>query len=202
MIQKAMCPWRARQPDNVRPAAVASCHPSRLVLQFARLMVLVMPLFCILPAAVGQTNLVATGTNLVVAGTNSLSLQPQFSDLGASAIRIFGAMMLVIALFLGGVWLLKNWQRVALRRSGPPRLQVIESKSLGNRFSIFVVGYDQQRMLIGCSPAGISLLSQLPPETRPPDAAQPTPSFAHSLQQMLDQKPVSPDSKGGMPGHG
>jgi flagellar biogenesis protein FliO len=195
MIQKAMRPWRARQPDNVRPAAVASCHPSRLVLQFARLMVLVMPLFCILPAAVGQTNLVAVGTN-------SLSLQPQFTDLGASAIRIFGAMMLVIALFLGGVWLLKNWQRVALRRTGPPRLQVIESKSLGNRFSIFVVGYDQQRMLIGCSPAGITLLSQLPPETRPPDAAQPTPSFARSLQQMLDQKPVSPDPKGGMPGHG
>lgn len=187
MIPNAMRPWRARKPDDLRAGSL----DIRSVPHFVLFPVFTVLVLCAFPAAAEQTNLVA-------AGTNALSLQPQFSDLGASAIRIFGAMLLVIALFLGGVWLLKNWQRVALRRNGPPRLQVIESRSLGNRFSIFVVGYDQQRLLIGCSPAGITLLSQLPSETQPPDAAHPPPSFARSLQQMMDQKDVRTGKHGDM----
>jgi hypothetical protein len=55
---------------------------------------------------------------------------PEPPGLAASLTRVFGAMLLVLALFLGGVWLARNWQRVALQRSGMSRLKVLEARSL------------------------------------------------------------------------
>ena len=139
--------------------------------------------------------------------TNTLTLHSDLPEVGLSAIRALGALALVLALFFGGVWLFRNGQRLSWRKTGPPRLSILESRPLGNRFALYVVGYDQQRMLIGSSPAGINLLSQLPPATaegsapaiaRPsavePESATALPSpvgavsFAQCLRQVLTQK--------------
>lgn len=112
-------------------------------------------------------------------------------DMGASLIRVFGALIFVIGIFLGGVWLFRNWQRMAVRKGISPKLQILEVKSLGQRQALYVVGYQQQRMLIGASPAGITLLSHLPQaeenETAP-DAPTKI-SFTDALQQVLNRKP-------------
>jgi flagellar biogenesis protein FliO len=47
-------------------------------------------------------------------------------DMGASLLRVFGALGVVIALFLGGVWMFKNWQRLGMRRGATPKLNVLE----------------------------------------------------------------------------
>ena len=83
-------------------------------------------------------------------------------DAGASVFRVMGALILVIAVFLGGVWLFRNWQRLATKKSGGAKLNLLEVKSLGQRQSLYVVGYQQQRMLLASSPAGITLVSHLP----------------------------------------
>ena len=70
--------------------------------------------------------------------------------------------VLVIGLFLFGVWLFKNWQRLANRTGTAPKLNIVESRSLGARQGIFVIGYDKQRFLVASSPAGVNLLSHLP----------------------------------------
>ena len=123
--------------------------------------------------------------------TNTLTLHSDLPEVGFSAIRALGALALVLAVFFGGVWLFRNGQRLSWRKTGAPRLAILESRPLGNRFALYVVGYDQQRMLIGSSPAGINLLSQLPPAAEAqmePNAPGKATSFSQCLQQVLRQK--------------
>jgi flagellar biogenesis protein FliO len=114
-------------------------------------------------------------------------------DVGISSfIRVIGALALVIGLFLGGVWFFKNWQRLAVQRGRAPKLNILETRSLGGRQAIYVVGYNQERFLIASSPTGVNLLSHLPTATEgEPDATgknSPTPSFAQALTQVLKGK--------------
>lgn len=108
---------------------------------------------------------------------------------GASVLRVCGAFILVVAVFLAGVWLLKNWQRLAVKRGGGARLNLIEMKTLGPRQAIYVVGYQQQRLLVAASPAGITLLSHLPAADEDEARAQPLKvNFAEALQQVLSRR--------------
>ncbi len=84
-----------------------------------------------------------------------------------------GALALVFAVLLGGAWVFKNWQRFAMPRGRQPRLNVHEVRSLGHRHALYVVGYDQQRMLLAASPSGVTLLAELPAEERVETAVEP-----------------------------
>lgn len=107
-----------------------------------------------------------------VADTNSVAGPPlPLPDAGVSVLRVFGALALVIALFLGGVWLFRNWQRLVVQRGRTPKLNILESRPLGNRHGLHVIGYEQQRLLIACSPNGVTLISQLPAADAPKDTA-------------------------------
>ena len=138
--------------------------------------------FCILHSAFAQT------TNSLAAPITTSSL----ADVGVSFIRVIGALALVIGLFLGGVWFFKNWQRLAVQRGRAPKLNILETRSLGGRQAMYVVGYNQERFLISSSPGGVNLLSHLPTATEgEPDATaknSPAPSFAQALTQVLKGK--------------
>jgi flagellar biogenesis protein FliO len=109
-------------------------------------------------------------------------------DMGASLLRVVGALLVVIAVFLAGVWLFKNWQRLTLRRGAVPKLSVLEVQALGQRQTIYVVAYEQQRMLIASSSTGVTLLSHLPSADGEPLEAAPKLSFAQAFQQVLARK--------------
>jgi flagellar biogenesis protein FliO len=120
-----------------------------------------------------------------------VAFRPELPNVGLSAIRAFAALAIVLAVFFGGVWLYRNGQRLAWRRTGPPRLNIVESRALGNRYALYVVGYEQQRLLVGSSPAGLTLISPLPPAAEsaaeavsPAQPAEPV-SFAACLRQVL-----------------
>ncbi len=110
----------------------------------------------------------------------------------SSFLRVLGALALVIGLFLGSAWFFRNWQRLNVQRSGRPRLNIIETRSLGGRHVIHVIGYENERFLIASSPSGVNMLSHLPAatETSPEDATKnpPPPSFAEALTQVLKGK--------------
>jgi flagellar biogenesis protein FliO len=117
---------------------------------------------------------------------------PPFPDAGVSLIRVTGALALVLGLFLGGVWLFKNWQRLAIQRGKQPKLNVLETRSLGARQAVFVVAYERQRFLVATSPAGVNLLSHLPDAeaaeaetTEKPGAPM---SFGQALTQVLKKR--------------
>jgi flagellar biogenesis protein FliO len=126
-------------------------------------------------------------------GTTAAPLtSPPLPDASISLIRVIGALALVIGLFLGGVWMVRNWQRVGGKGGRLAKLNVLETRSLGNRHAIYVVGYDRERFLIASSPGGINLLSHLTAstdeESANPAGSSATPSFAQALTQVLKGK--------------
>lgn len=128
--------------------------------------------------------------------TNSLST-PSFApalstpDLGASLLRVFGALVLVLGIFLAGVWLFRNWQRLAVQRGRAPKLNILEIRSLGGRQAIYVVGYERERLLLASSPQGVNFLTHLPSaanEDETASDAKPKIPFAQALAQVLKGK--------------
>jgi flagellar biogenesis protein FliO len=121
--------------------------------------------------------------------TQALPPPTPLPDAGFSVLRVFGALLLVLAVFFAGIWLFKNFQRFTQKRSThKSRLDVLEAKSLGNRQFLYVVAYDRQRMLVASSPAGVTLVSQLP-EASPDADPEPSPSsFAAAFNQVLGKK--------------
>ena len=127
--------------------------------------------------------------------TNALALNSNtpLPDVGASLFRVFAALAFVLAIFLGGVWLFRNWQRLTIQRGKAPKLNVVEARSLGGRHALYVVGYERERFLLSASPAGVNLLSHLPQAEESaaatPEGATPAPaSFAQTLGKMLKGK--------------
>ena len=143
---------------------------------------------CLLPAF-GAAILLGLTVSAPAAGVEATNLPPTMPGLPevtSSLLRIFGALLLVLALFFGGVWLFRNWQRVAGGGGRPIKLQILEMKAMGNRHALFVVGYEQQRLLVASSPTGITLLDRLPPAvgTESETVAAPV-SFAETLRKLL-----------------
>lgn len=146
--------------------------------------------FCFFASALlaGLHSAAAQTTN-VLNPTNALHLSPPLADVGASLGRVMLALALVLGIFLGGVWLFRNWQRLTLHRGQSPKLNVLEARSLGGRHALYVVGYDQERFLVAASPTGINLLSHLPQAEEGAISTAPLPpSFAHALVQKLKGK--------------
>jgi len=132
----------------------------------------------------------AFADSLSSTNTNISALPGALPDAGASVVRVFGALALVVGIFLGGVWLFRNWQRFTIQKGGGPKLNVLEVRSLGQRQALYIVGYQQQRMLLASSPAGVTLLSHLPAAEEAEISAAPATkmSFAEAFQHVLTRK--------------
>jgi flagellar biogenesis protein FliO len=130
--------------------------------------------------------------NLFADTTNAPVTAPPFPEASVSLVRVVGALALVLGLFLGGAWLFKNWQRLGIQRGRQPKLNVFETRSLGARQAVFVVGYERQRFLVATSPAGVNLLSHLPDADAVEAAAPEKPggpmSFGQALAEVLKKK--------------
>jgi len=139
--------------------------------------------FFILNSAFGET----TNTG----ATSPITPALPTPDMGVSLLRVMGALVLVLGIFLAGVWLFRNWQRLAVRRGRAPKLNVLEIRSLGGRQSIYVVGYEQERFLLASSPAGVNFLTHLPGagnEETSASEAKPQMPFSQALAQVLKGK--------------
>lgn len=123
--------------------------------------------------------------------TNSLPLtDPSLPGLGTSLLRLFGAMLVVIAVFLAAAWLFRQWMARGPASRTPGKLRVLEVRPLGHRHALYVVAYEQQRLLLACSPSGIAFLSALPPSDAPEPPAPPLPhSFLEVLRQVIGRSP-------------
>ena len=129
------------------------------------------------------------------AATNAPAPQlelPSLPAAGPSILRVMGALALVLGIFFGGVWLYRNWQRLTIQRGRAPKLNVLETRPLGGKHALYVIGYEQERFLLSASPTGVSLITHLPtapqdsPETT--DTTQAPPSFAQALTKVLKGK--------------
>ncbi len=110
-------------------------------------------------------------------------------SIGMAVFRMIGSLALVVALFFAGAWLFRNMHR--FQKAGAPqrKLQVLEAKSLGTRQAIYVVAFEQQRLLIGSTAQGLTLLTHLPDGAPQSEAERIVPvSFGDVLMQALGRK--------------
>ncbi len=135
----------------------------------------------------------ATDLTSPVVSTNALPPAPPLAEMPSAAsslFRVLGALALVLAVFFGGIWLFRNWQRTVIAKGHAPKLSVLETKSLGQRHAIYVVGYEQQRLLVAASPSGVTMLTTLP--AAEVDATEEVPvvknNFTDALRQALQRK--------------
>jgi len=126
----------------------------------------------------------------LAADPSALTLKPVAApSVAVSLFRMFGSLIFVVALFFAGAWLFKNLHRFR-GQTGPKRkLHILEARSLGVRQSIYVIGFEQQRMLIGATPQGLTLLTHLPDGTAPEEGERIVPApFGEALMQALGRK--------------
>lgn len=132
------------------------------------------------------------GFTLVVALGAENSSASGMPSMGAAVFRMIGSLALVIALFFGAAWVFRNMHRFKAAGANQRKLQVLEGKSLGPRQAVYVVGYEQQRLLIGASAQGLTLLTHLPegqPQEQPQGTERILPvSFGEALMQALGRK--------------
>ena len=135
----------------------------------------------------------ATDLTSPVVSTNAFPTPPlpAVASAASSLFRVLGALALVLAVFFGGVWLFRNWQRTVIAKGQAPKLNILETKNLGQRHAIYVVGYEQQRLLIAASPTGVTMLTTLPATTvsAAEEAPAPKTNFTDALRQALQRKP-------------
>ncbi len=135
----------------------------------------------------------ATDLTSTAASTNALPTLPTAAmpSPASSLFRVLGALALVMAAFFGGVWLFRNWQRMAVAKGHAPKLNIIETRSLGQRHALHVIGYEQQRILIAASPSGVTILTTLPAAATAAVEEAPVNkiNFTDALRQALQRKP-------------
>ena len=136
------------------------------------------------------TILLASAASVLAENPTAPATHVATSSIIFSLVRMIGALALVLAFFAGGLWLFKNWQRVAGRKTQTAKLSVLEVKSLGHRQALYVVGYEQQRLLIAASPAGVTMLTTLPAaeDDTPENVIAPRPNFTDVLLHALHRK--------------
>ena len=127
----------------------------------------------------------------------SAAITPAAPSMGAAVFRMVGSLALVIALFFAAAWVFRNMHRFKAPGASQRKLQVLEGKSIGPRQAVYVIAYEQQRLLIGATAQGLTLLTHLPegePQPQPNvNAANAAPrilpvSFGEALLQALGRK--------------
>ena len=128
-------------------------------------------LVAILPAVSAATNLVADGP------TFDRAIDPM-----TSVLRVIGALLLVIAILVGGALYFRKTKFFA-QYKGAARLRVLETRSLGFRSNLLVVGYEQNRYLLSVSPTGVQMLTALPQDSKAGG------SFEETLKSAEESRP-------------
>lgn len=128
-------------------------------------------------------------TLVVTLGEDKAAGTAAVPSMGTAVFRMVGSLAVVIALFFAGAWIFRNMHRFRSAGATPRKLQVLEGKSLGPRQAVYVVAYEQQRMLIGASAQGLTLLTLLPEGVSQPETERIVPvSFGEALMQALGRK--------------
>lgn len=116
---------------------------------------------------------------------------PAPESITASLIRLLGGLALLAATGFGLVWWIRNG-RTRFGGTIPQRqLAILETRSLGQRHTLYVVAHRQKRFLIGTSTNGLSLISPLPDEDPLPPGHEknsPPADFAELLSRLTSPR--------------
>lgn len=110
-------------------------------------------------------------------------------SMGAAVFRMIGSLAFVVAVFFAGAWIFRNLHRFRAPNAPQRKLHILEARSLGARQAIYVVAFEQQRLLVGSSAQGITLLTHLPDGTPEAQSERIVPvPFGEALLHALGRK--------------
>jgi flagellar biosynthetic protein FliO len=89
-----------------------------------------------------------------------------------------GKFVLVIALLVAVLWLLRRARGLQGMTSAPKRISIVETVSLGARHRLMLLTVDSRELLVGSSPASLTMIELSAPEARRGAALRPADSSA------------------------
>jgi flagellar biogenesis protein FliO len=104
---------------------------------------------------------------------------------GLDAVRALVALITVMVVLVGFLWLLKRGTFAATSRGGRRGLAIEAVLSLGERRSLVIVGVEGRRLLLGLSPAQVTLVAEL---------ARTPPGFGTALEGAMRPPEEGPRS--------
>ena len=115
-------------------------------------------------------------------------LSESTGDFLEKSLQMIGAFIFVISVFILGAWLFKRSRFFSLYKGSQSQLQILESRSLGYRNSLLVVGYNQHRFLLATSTTGVSLICPLPDASPSPQPVPAPSAFSDQLKSAQERK--------------
>lgn len=113
----------------------------------------------------------------VAASASTASTASAAGDsVAVASVRMIGMLALIIAGVLGAGRWLRHSRMLGSWKTPQARLQIVETRSLGQRQALCLVACDQREWLVAVGPTGIQMLSPL----------QPVPARPGSFQEHLD----------------
>ena len=107
-----------------------------------------------------------------------------------STVQMIGALLLVLAVIVGGTWLLKRFSLIPAAASGV--VKVVAAAGVGQRERVVVVEIDQTWLVLGVAPGRVNKLHTMTkpgsdaPGTKPDHP--PVKTFATQLNQSMDKE--------------
>ena len=108
-----------------------------------------------------------------------------------STLQMFGALMLVLAVIVGGTWLLKRF--ALLPTAAPGVVKVVAAAGVGQRERVVVVEIDQTWLVLGVAPGRVNKLHAMDKPAADPAAKpdhSPAETFAAQLNQSMEKDHV------------
>lgn len=107
-----------------------------------------------------------------------------------STVQMIGALLLVLAVIVGGTWLLKRFSLIPAVASGV--VKVVAAAGVGQRERVVVVEIDQTWLVLGVAPGRVNKLHTMTkpgsdaPGTKPDHP--PVETFATQLNQSMEKE--------------
>lgn len=112
------------------------------------------------------------------------------AEIGGSLWQLLLSLAVVLALVLGGLWVLKKL--VMQRGEGAGLLRVVAGTAVGTRERVVIVEVGSTWLVLGVAPGRVSALAEVPrqavsPQPGSPDSS-PGPGFAEWLRKLTQKK--------------
>jgi len=108
-----------------------------------------------------------------------------------STLQMIGALLLVLAVIVGGTWLLKRFALLPTVASGV--VKVVAAAGVGQRERVVVVEIDQTWLVLGVAPGRVNKLHTMDKPSSEPAAKTdhpPVETFAAQLNQSMEKEHV------------
>lgn len=109
------------------------------------------------------------------------------SELGPSLLKLAGALVFILLVIYGSVWLMKRFSLGRLAGGGE-MISIVDKRHLSPKQAIYLIKVGRTHLLVGSSEAGLSKIGDVTPEdVAPPSPGTPERSSESKFNRVLKQ---------------